>query len=101
MLVNKKITKAKRSTSFDPSDDWNGKKRQRLTWVDKNNQPEPSVHLDPDPMQIQSQIFPICTSYPNDEVMVTNGEETVGFLDHNYWKISPCEYIQSLENAML
>mmetsp|Transcript_101 Transcript_101/g.268 ORF Transcript_101/g.268 Transcript_101/m.268 type:complete len:99 (+) Transcript_101:3-299(+) len=98
MLLNQIKAKSKRSLAgLNSPDDWNVKKRQRLTWTEKNNQPE-QVHLDLDPMQTQSHVLAIG---PNDEVMVTDADESQGFLDHNFWKISPNEYLQSLENAML
>jgi hypothetical protein len=94
MLLNQIKAKSKRSSaSFDSPDDWNEIKRQRLIRFDKPGQ----VHLDLDLMQTQSHVLAI---YPQDEVMVTGADDFHGFLDHNFWKISPGEYLQSLENAM-
>ncbi len=85
------------SENLNSPDDWKGKKRQRITWAAANNQPS-QLCLDLDPMQMQSNVLAI---YPNDQVMVTDTDESHGFLDHNFWKISPGEYLQSIENAML
>ena len=99
MLLNQITAKSKRSLAgLNSPDGWNVKKRQRNTWDEHDKQPEELVHLDLDPMQTQSLVLAICS---NDEVMVSDADESHGFLDHNFWKISPCDYLQSLENAML